>query len=115
MLIGLETKETEDQLQDIYPWLEVILSHGKVKKQKVVSLSSAEAELRGIAKGLAEALWIRKLVSEIGFPPKESIRIMSDNKAAIQISCNMTELNIYPDKSSGNGHTPQMSKQVEFW
>ncbi|GJW94235.1 putative RNA-directed DNA polymerase [Tanacetum coccineum] len=60
----------------------------KSKKQKVVSLSSAEAEFRGIAKGLAEALWIRKLVSEIGFPPKESIRIMSDNKAAIQISEN---------------------------
>ncbi|GJV03211.1 putative RNA-directed DNA polymerase [Tanacetum coccineum] len=60
----------------------------KSKKQKFVSLSSAEAEFRGIAKGLAEALWIRKLVSEIGFPLKESIRIMSDNKAAIQISEN---------------------------
>nr|GEY51307.1 putative RNA-directed DNA polymerase [Tanacetum cinerariifolium] len=60
----------------------------KSKKQKVVSLSSAEAEFRGIAKGLAEALWIRKLVSEIRFPWKESIRIISDNKAAIQISEN---------------------------
>nr|GEX56886.1 ribonuclease H-like domain-containing protein [Tanacetum cinerariifolium] len=36
------------------------------KKQKVVSLSSSKAEFKGIAKGLAEALWIRKLVSEIG-------------------------------------------------
>nr|GEU75346.1 hypothetical protein [Tanacetum cinerariifolium] len=42
------------------------------KKQKVVSLSSAKAEFRGIAKGLAEALWIRKLVSRIGFPPRGS-------------------------------------------
>nr|GEZ57651.1 putative reverse transcriptase, RNA-dependent DNA polymerase [Tanacetum cinerariifolium] len=57
----------------------------KSKKQKVVSLSSAKAEFRGIAKGLAEALWIRKFVSEIGFPPKESIRIMSNNKSSIQI------------------------------
>nr|GEX54076.1 putative reverse transcriptase, RNA-dependent DNA polymerase [Tanacetum cinerariifolium] len=48
------------------------------KKQKVVSLSSAEAEFRGIAKGLAEALWIRKLVSEIGFPPRGSTQIMCD-------------------------------------
>nr|GFB00943.1 putative copia-type protein [Tanacetum cinerariifolium] len=55
------------------------------KKQKVVSLSSAEAEFRGISKGLAEALWIRKLVSEIGFPPRGSTQIMCDNKAAIQI------------------------------
>ncbi|GJY30158.1 putative ribonuclease H-like domain-containing protein, partial [Tanacetum coccineum] len=59
----------------------------KSKNQKVISLSSVEAELRGITKGLAEALWIRKLVSKIR----------------------------YPDKSSGNGQTPQMSKQVEFW
>nr|GEW29681.1 putative ribonuclease H-like domain-containing protein [Tanacetum cinerariifolium] len=55
----------------------------KSKKQKVVSLSSAEAEFRGITKGLAEALWIRNLVSEIGFPSKERIQIMSDNKDAI--------------------------------
>nr|GEV07559.1 putative reverse transcriptase, RNA-dependent DNA polymerase [Tanacetum cinerariifolium] len=36
----------------------------KSKKKKVVSLSSVEAEFRGIAKGLTEALWIRKLVSD---------------------------------------------------
>ncbi|XP_071688428.1 secreted RxLR effector protein 161-like [Rutidosis leptorrhynchoides] len=30
----------------------------KSKKQKVVSLSSAESEFRGIAKGVVEALWI---------------------------------------------------------
>nr|GEY94548.1 putative copia-type protein [Tanacetum cinerariifolium] len=60
----------------------------KSKKQKVIFLSSVEAEFRGIAKGMAEALWIRKLVSEIGFPLKESIQIMSNNKAAIQISEN---------------------------
>nr|GEX02780.1 putative copia-type protein [Tanacetum cinerariifolium] len=57
----------------------------KSKKQKFVSLLSVEAEFRGIAKGLAESLWIRKLVFEIGFLLKESIRIMSDNKATIQI------------------------------
>lgn len=58
------------------------------KKQKVVSLSSAEAEFRGIARGLAEILWIRKLLTEIGFPPTETSKIMCDNEAAIQISEN---------------------------
>nr|GEW10002.1 putative copia-type protein [Tanacetum cinerariifolium] len=58
------------------------------KKQKVVALSSAEAEFRGIAKGVKEALWIRKLLSKVGYPPKEVTRIMCDNKAAIQISKN---------------------------
>nr|GFD09418.1 putative ribonuclease H-like domain-containing protein [Tanacetum cinerariifolium] len=56
------------------------------KKQKVVALSSGEAEFRGIAKGVAEALWIRKLLSEVGYPSKEVTRIMCDSKAAIQIS-----------------------------
>nr|GFA95312.1 putative ribonuclease H-like domain-containing protein [Tanacetum cinerariifolium] len=63
------------------------------KKKKVVSLSSAEAEFRGIAKGLAKALWIRNLVSKIGFPPRGSTQIMCDNKAAIQISENPIQHN----------------------
>jgi hypothetical protein len=39
------------------------------KKQKVVALPSAEAEFRGMAKGLCELLWLRRLLSEIGFGP----------------------------------------------
>ncbi|GJZ71788.1 putative RNA-directed DNA polymerase [Tanacetum coccineum] len=58
------------------------------KKQKVVALSSAEAEFRGIARGITEVLWIRKLLTEIGYPPQEPSKVMSDNKAAIQISEN---------------------------
>ena len=51
-------------------------------------MSSAEAEFRGIARGIAEVLWIRKLLTEIGFPPKEACELMCDNKAAISISKN---------------------------
>ncbi|XP_071704209.1 secreted RxLR effector protein 161-like [Rutidosis leptorrhynchoides] len=58
------------------------------KKQNVVSLSSAESEFRGIAKGVVEALWIKKLLTEISFPPQEAIQIMCDNEAAIAISEN---------------------------
>lgn len=39
------------------------------KKQKVVALSSAEAEFRGMAKELCELLWIRRLLTELGFTP----------------------------------------------
>ncbi|XP_057515578.1 secreted RxLR effector protein 161-like [Amaranthus tricolor] len=39
----------------------------KSKKQKVVALSSAETEFRGIAKGVTEILWIRKLLGELVF------------------------------------------------
>ena len=39
------------------------------KKQKVVALSSDEAEFRGMAKGLYEILWLRRLLTEIDFDP----------------------------------------------
>ncbi|GKC10464.1 putative RNA-directed DNA polymerase [Tanacetum coccineum] len=51
------------------------------KKQKVVTLSSAEAEFRGIAKGITKVLWIRRLLTEIGYPSQEPSKVMSDNKA----------------------------------
>ena len=37
------------------------------KKHKVVALSSAEAEFRGISKGVCELLWLRSLLTEIGY------------------------------------------------
>ncbi|XP_071728419.1 uncharacterized protein [Rutidosis leptorrhynchoides] len=63
----------------------------KSKKQKVVSLSSAESEFRGIAKGVVEALWI---LTEIGFPPNKAIQILCDNEAAIAISENPVQHDI---------------------
>jgi hypothetical protein len=58
------------------------------KKQKVVALSSAEAEFRGMAKGLCELLWLKKLLTEIGFPPTSMMNLFCDNKAAIAIAQN---------------------------
>lgn len=36
----------------------------------MVVLSSTEAELRGIAKGVMEVLWLKKLLRELGFSLK---------------------------------------------
>ena len=58
------------------------------KKQKAVAMSSAEAEFRGIVKGITEILWIRKLLNELGFPQKTACKLFCDNKAAISISGN---------------------------
>jgi hypothetical protein len=60
----------------------------KSKKQKVVALSSAEAEFRGVAKGITEILWLKKLLSELDFPPTETCKLFCDNKVAISISEN---------------------------
>lgn len=58
------------------------------KKQKVVALSSAEAEFRGIAKGITEILWIQKLLTDIGLRTNLPTPLMCDNKASISISEN---------------------------
>ena len=58
------------------------------KKQNVVALSSAEAEFRGVAKGITEILWLRKLLYELDFPPTGACKLFCDNKAAIDISKN---------------------------
>jgi len=66
----------------------------KSKKQKVVALSSAEAEFRGIVKGITEVLWIKNLITEIGFPPQLPSQLKCDNKAAISISENFVQHDI---------------------
>jgi hypothetical protein len=58
------------------------------KKQNVVALSSAQAEFRGIVKGVTEILWLRKLLCELGFPPKGACRLICDNQASVSISNN---------------------------
>ena len=54
----------------------------------MVALSSAEAEFRGITRGLAEVLWLRKLLTELGFVPTQACPLRCDNKAAVSISEN---------------------------
>ena len=58
------------------------------KKQKVVALSSAEAEFRGIRSGLTEILWLKKLMTELSMNSQKSCKLFCDNKAAISISEN---------------------------
>ena len=58
------------------------------KKQKIVALSSAEAEFRGMGKSLCELLWLRRLLIEIGFAPTSEMNFFYNNKATIDISHN---------------------------
>ncbi|CAL8141056.1 unnamed protein product [Prunus armeniaca] len=58
------------------------------KKQKVVSRSNAEAEYRGMAQGVCELLWLRRLLRDLGFGPLKPMDLYCDNKAAIAIAHN---------------------------
>jgi hypothetical protein len=46
-----------------------ILVSWSSKRQPVVSRSSAEAEYRAVANGVAEATWLRQLLAELHTPP----------------------------------------------
>lgn len=58
------------------------------KKQPVVARSSAEAEYRGMALGVCELLWLRNLLTDLGFKPKREMNLHCDNQSAIAIAHN---------------------------
>jgi hypothetical protein len=59
-----------------------------VKAQNVVSRSSAEAEYRAVANGVAEACWLRQLLQELHAPLTKSTLVYCDNVSAVYLSTN---------------------------
>eukprot|EP00253_Pinus_taeda_P013552 PITA_13552 len=55
------------------------------KKQAAISLSSAEAEYRGGVEASKEALWLRQILSELGFEQQHPTTLWCDNQSAIQL------------------------------
>eukprot|EP00253_Pinus_taeda_P027641 PITA_27641 len=55
------------------------------KKQAAISLSSAEAEYRGAVEASREALWLRQILSELGFEQQHPTTLWCDNQSAIQL------------------------------
>ncbi|BBH03064.1 BURP domain-containing protein [Prunus dulcis] len=64
------------------------LATWRSKKKNVVSPSSVEAEYRGMAHGVCELLWIRRLLTELGFKPEKPMESHYENKSAIDIAHN---------------------------
>ncbi|KAL8103750.1 hypothetical protein AgCh_028088 [Apium graveolens] len=56
-------------------------------KQKVVAQSSAEAEYVAAAKATAQAIWLRRILEDIGEKQNEATILFCDNKSAIFIAC----------------------------
>eukprot|EP00253_Pinus_taeda_P021847 PITA_21847 len=55
------------------------------KKQTAISLSSAEAEYCGAVEASKEALWLRQILSELGFEQQHPTTLWCDNQSAIQL------------------------------
>ncbi|KAJ4737614.1 Transposon Ty1-H Gag-Pol polyprotein [Rhynchospora pubera] len=58
------------------------------KKQSVVARSTAEAEYRAMASGVAELLWLRGLLRELKMGQGDQMKLWCDNKSAISIANN---------------------------
>jgi hypothetical protein len=58
------------------------------KRQHTVSRSSAEAEYRGVANAVAEACWLRQLLSELHRPLQRATVVYYDNISAVYLSTN---------------------------
>jgi hypothetical protein len=58
------------------------------KRQTVVSRSSAEAEYRVVANGVAEAIWLRQLLLELQAPLSRCTLVYCDNISVVYLSNN---------------------------
>jgi hypothetical protein len=58
------------------------------KRQTTISRSSAEAEYRAVANGVAEACWLRQLLGELRCPLRRDAIIYCDNISAVYLSTN---------------------------
>lgn len=66
--------------------LGISLVNWSSRKQKVVSRSTVEAELRAIAEITCEISWLLLLLSELQVPQSLPVPIYSDNQAALDIA-----------------------------
>ena len=60
----------------------------EVKKQATVALSSTEAEYQAMAAAVQEAIYLRALMKEFGYPMKEPTDIGEDNQSCIKMCHN---------------------------
>lgn len=59
------------------------------KKQIVVAKSNVEAELRSVAHGVCEGLWLKLLLEELKVPLQSPLQMFCNNKIAISIFHNV--------------------------
>ncbi|KAG8482395.1 hypothetical protein CXB51_027330 [Gossypium anomalum] len=60
------------------------------KKQPVVSRSSSEAEYRSLANCVAELLWVKQLLDELGMSPCQFPVVWCDNTSTMSMAANPT-------------------------
>jgi hypothetical protein len=80
--------DTRCSITGWYMFLGDSLISWKSVKQDRVSKSSTESEYRAMSAACSEAVWLRGLLAEIGFPQTTPTLLHADNTSAIQIATN---------------------------
>ena len=60
----------------------------KCKQQNFVSKSPTEEEYRAMSAACSEIIWLRGLLTELGFPPSQPTPLYADNTSAFKIAAN---------------------------
>ena len=60
----------------------------KSKKQATVAKSTTEAEYIALSAAVSEGIWLRRVLSELGFSQKRATCIFEDNRGAICLAKN---------------------------
>lgn len=63
----------------------------RIKKQSVVSGSSAESENRAMAQGVCEFLWLQRILEELKLLREDKVVLYCDKKVAINIIQNSVQ------------------------
>jgi transposase InsO family protein len=58
------------------------------KKQPTVSLSSTEAEYKAMASATCEAVWLRRILEDVGEKQTEPTKVYCDNQSAVKLAHN---------------------------
>ena len=58
------------------------------KKQETVARSTTEAEYMAMSDGAQEAVWLRRLLVELGVMKEEPVQLLVDNESAIALAHN---------------------------
>jgi hypothetical protein len=58
------------------------------KKLEGIATSTAEAEYKALSEGAKEAIWLRRLLTELGVGGQDAILLQCDNESAISLAHN---------------------------
>ena len=62
------------------------------KKQPTISLSSTKAEYKALCSATCEAIWLRRILEDVGEDKKEPMIIKCDNQRSIKLANNLVYL-----------------------